>query len=189
MLHATRTTPLSHALEETTTTRIIRLCRLTNVCSTFITIIILLSVIFFLLTCRKGKAFFIICKQIDVFFFPFVIISKKRRSITVNLPTAKRSERPPLPPHHCPSQEAYMASLFKLWDSILPPKGSYGKEIFTKISISKAIIPLFSPRHVRISYAPPPTQYAHGLSDLSRTCIGGESEVVRSRDVFVTSTH
>ena len=97
--------PLSHALEETTTTRIIRLCRLTNVCSTFITIIILLSVIFFLLTCRKGKAFFIICKQIDVFFFPFVIISKKRRSITVNLPTAKRGERRSLPPHHYPPKK------------------------------------------------------------------------------------
>ena len=48
------------------------------------------------------------------------------------------------------------------------------------MSISKVVIPLFPPGHVRIFYDPPPTQYADGLSDLSRTCIGGESEVVRS---------
>ena len=54
------------------------------------------------------------------------------------------------------------------------------KETFTKTPLSIAITLLFSLEHVRIFYGPPPTLYAEGLSDLSRTCIGGESEVVRS---------
>ena len=55
--------------------------------------------------------------------------------------------------------------------------------------ISKAIIPLFPTRHVRIFYGPPPTQYADGLSDLCRTCIGGESEVVRGQVMFVAAIY
>ena len=69
---------------------------------------------------------------------------------------------------------------FRLWDSIPSQKVSAKKGIFTKTFISKAIILLFPPGHVRIFYGPPPTLYADGLSDLCRTCIGGESEVVRS---------
>ena len=59
------------------------------------------------------------------------------------------------------------------------------KGIFTKSFILKAIISLFPSGHVRIFYGPPPTLYADGLSDLCRTCIGGESEVVRSQVMFV----
>ena len=45
--------------------------------------------------------------------------------------------------------------------------------MLTKTSLSKAITPLFPPGHVRISYGPPPTLYAHGLSDLYRRRVGG----------------
>ena len=68
---------------------------------------------------------------------------------------------------------------FALGDSTSLQEVDVEKEIFTKTPILKAIVSLFPPEHVRISYGPPPTQYVHGLSDLSRTCIGGESEVVR----------
>ena len=78
---------------------------------------------------------------------------------------------------------------FALGDSTSLQEVDVEKEIFTKTPILKAVISLFPPGHVRISYGPPPTQYAHGLSDLSRTCIGGESEVVRRRVVCVPTIY
>ena len=78
---------------------------------------------------------------------------------------------------------------FTLWGGIPFIEINVMKEMLTETSVSGAVIPLSPSVHVRIFYGLPPILYAEGLSNLYRTCIGGESEVVCSWGVFIAAMY